>query len=169
MKSLFLLFAAGFLILLGTGCAHEKYGKFTVQAINTAAGVSAGMSQNGELLVLSKDDQRQAIYVSGSRTGQVEIFSCQEAPLFFVKVHFFGKKNTSILRVELPAKTEDLKFYRYREVGNGITLNGKKVWIMDLKEVSPDGRELRVAYEVQDQHGRKTGTYYPETNTLTVR
>lgn len=169
MKNLFLLISAGVLIALFSGCAHEKYGKFTVQAINTVSGVSAGMSKDGELLVLSREDDRQAISVPGNRADQEKLFSCSEAPLIYLSVHLFGRKNTSIVRIELPAKGKQLKFYRYREVGNSLIHNGRKVWIMELKEVSPDGKELRVSFETEGLHGRKTGTYYPETNTISVR
>lgn len=169
MKNLFLLIFTGLVILLFSGCAHEKYGDYTVQAINTVSGVSAGMNKKGDLLVLSRNEERQAVYVPENRIDQEKLFSCSEAPLIYVSAHFFGKKNTSILRIELPEKGKNLKFYRYSEVGNNLHCNGKKIWIMDLKEVSPDGKELRVTFETEDQHGRKTGTYYPATNTLSVR
>lgn len=169
MRFFSFLLTAGMLILLFSGCAHEKYGEFTVQAINTVAGVSAGMSKNGELLVLARNDDRQAVFISENRVGQEKIFSCSDAPLIYVAVHFFGQKNTSVLRISLPAKEIKLKNYRFKEIGGNIMYNGKKVWIMELKEVSADGKALRVVFETEGQHGRKTGTYYPETNTLTVR
>lgn len=169
MKKFLLFLTAGLLLAFGAGCTHEKYGKFSIDAINTASGVAAGMSEDGELLVMSRDDQRQAIFISGSRADQLKIYSCESAPFLYIAVHFFGKKNTSILKVELPPKGTNLKFYSFKEVGNKVKLNGKKVWLVGLKEVSPDGKELRVLYEVEDMHGRKTGTYYPETNILSVR
>ena len=169
MKKILFFLTVGFLLAFGSGCTHEKYGKFTVEAINTASGVAAGMSEDGELVVMSRDDQRQAIFISGSRADQLKIYSCESAPYFYIAVHLFGKKNTSILKVVLPPKGTNLKFYTFKEVGDKVKLNGKKVWIVGLKEVSPDGKELRVLYEVEDLHGRKTGTYYPETNTLSVR
>ena len=169
MKRLLLLMASGILFALFSGCAYEKYGEYTVQAINTVSGVSAGMSKDGDLLVLARDDDRQAVFISGNRADQEKILSCSNAPILYVAVHFFGKKNTSVLRIELPAKGKKLKFYRYREIGDKLFRDGKKVWIMDVKEVSPDGKELRVLFETEGQHGRQIGTYYPETNMLMVR
>lgn len=169
MRTLAVLFVILFSAMFFIGCAHEKYGKFSIQVINTVSGVSGGMSKKGDLFVISRDDERQAIYVSGSRSGPEKIFNCSNAPLIYIAVPFFGKKHTSILRVELPAKNKSLKYYRYREVGNNLMIGGKKVWIINLREVSPDGRELRVDYEVQDQYGRKRGTYYPATNTITAQ
>ena len=169
MKKIFLLFIFVIFTLCGVGCAHEKYGEFSIDVVNTVSGVSAGMSKDGKLLVMSKDDQRQAVFISGSRTEQVQLFNCSKAPKIFAKVQFFGRKGISILCIDLPDRKMDLKFYRHREVGNDLTVNGKKAWILDLREVSPNGRELRIVYEVQGERERKTGTYNLSTNSIMVR
>ncbi|MBQ7404666.1 MAG: hypothetical protein IJW05_14650, partial [Lentisphaeria bacterium] len=87
--------------LLAAGCTHVKYGEFEVEAVNTVAGVSAGMSKDGEHLVLERGEQRQAIYIPGSVTEPIKVYSCQEAPLLFARIFYFGRKGAAVLRVEL--------------------------------------------------------------------
>ncbi len=154
--------------LLAAGCTHVKYGEFEIEAVNTTAGVSAGISKDGELLILEKGDERQAIYLTPNRMGPVKLFNCQEAPLLYAGVTFFGKKGISILRIELPPKNAQLKFYRHREIGTNATFHGKKAWIMELKDVSPTGKKLWVTFEVPGIQGRKTGTFDPSINEITV-
>ena len=154
--------------LLAAGCTHVKYGEFEVEAVNTVAGVSAGMSKDGEHLVLERGEQRQAIYIPGSVTEPIKVYSCQEAPLLFARIFYFGRKGAAILRVELPPKRTDLKFYRYREIGADVTFQGKKAWIMDLKEVYPSGNKLRITFEAVGMQGRKTGIYDPAANEITA-
>ena len=162
--TLFLALISLFLI----GCAHEKYGEYSVQAINTNSGVSAGMSKNGELLVLVRDDNRQAIYIPTNRFGEVQIFNCTEAPVMYVKINLYGKKGCSILKIELPAKGTDLKYYRHKEIAKSITWQSKKAWIVDVKEVSPDGKTLRVTFDVENERKRRTGNYNPVSNIITA-
>ena len=154
--------------LLLIGCAHEKYGEYSVQAINTKTGISAGMSKSGELLVLVRNDDRQAIYIPNNRFGEVEFFNCTEAPVMYVKVNLVGKKGCSILKIELPAKGTDLKYYRHKEVGKRISWKGKKAWIIDLKEASPDGKTLRVTFDIENDRKRRTGNYNPVSNIITA-
>ena len=169
MKRYIAALFAGVTAILLMGCAHEKYGEYTVQAVNTETGISAGMSLNGELLVLVRGDERQAIYVPNNRVGEVQFFNCTEAPVLYVKINLFGKKGCSILKVNLPAKGTDLKFYRHREIGKSLTWQGNKAWIVDVKEVSPDGKSLRVTFDVENELKRRTGTYKPSSDTLTVK
>jgi hypothetical protein len=167
-RNIIALFAC-LIALLPVGCAHEKYGEYSVQAVNTETGISAGMSLNGELLVLVRNDERQAIYIPTNRVGEVQFFNCTEAPVLYVKINLFGKKGCSVLKVNLPAKGTDLKFYRHREIGKSITWKGYKAWIVDVKEVSPDGKTLRVTFDVENELKRRTGTYNPGSNVLTVK
>ena len=167
MRFLFIPMIAA--VLFAAGCTYEKFGEFEVPAINTVAGVSAGMNRAGDLFVLCRDDQRQAVHIPDRRTGELRIFNCADAPLFFVKTHFFGKKTVAILKIELPAKGTDLKFYRYKEIGENVTWGGKKAWIVDLKSVSPDGKQLQIVFEVAGEQGRRTGFYYPATNQIMAR
>lgn len=169
MKRFLVLLAACMIGVFQIGCAHEKYGEYSVQAVNTKTGIASGMTKNGELLVLARDDHRQAIYIPNNRIGNVQLFNCSDAPVMYVKVHLFGRKSCSILQVNLPDRQTDLKYYRHREVGNKVTWQGKKVWIIDLKEVSPDGKTLRVTFDVENEHKRRTGDYSPASNVLTVR
>ena len=169
MKKCITVFAAVMTAVLMMGCAHEKYGDYSVQAVNTKTGISAGMSKNGELLVLVRDDQRQAIYVPNNRIGEVHLFNATEAPVIYAKLNLFGRKNCSVLKIDLPPRGTDLKFYRHKEIGKSIFWRGKKAWIVDLKEVSPDGKTLRVVFDVENDHKRRTGNYSPISNVLTVR
>ena len=167
MKNKITLFFALISLFL-IGCAHEKYGEYSVQAINTNSGVSAGMSKNGELLVLVRDDNRQAIYIPNNRFGEVQVFNCTEAPVMYVKINLYGKKGCSILKIELPAKGTDLKYYRHKEIAKSITWQSKKAWIVDVKEVSPDGKTLRVTFDVENERKRRTGNYNPVSNIITA-
>ncbi|MBE6404637.1 MAG: hypothetical protein E7040_01285 [Lentisphaerae bacterium] len=169
MKKVLVLLSACMIGAFQIGCAHEKYGEYSVQAINSKTGIASGMTKNGELLVLERDEQRQAIYIPNNRVGDVQIFNCSEAPVMYVKINLFGRKHCSILRVELPARKTDLKYYRHREVGNNVTWKGKKAWIIDLKEVSPDGKSIRVVFDVENDHKRRTGDYFPASNVLSDR
>ena len=169
MKRNIVALFAGLIAILLMGCSHEKYGEYTVQSVNTVTGISAGMSENGELLVLVRGDERQAIYVPNNRVGEVQFFNCTEAPVLYVKINLFGKKGCSILQVDLPAKGTELKFYRHREVGKSLTWQNNKAWIVDVKEVSPDGKTLRVTFDVGNELKRRTGTYNPSSNVLTVK
>ena len=86
----------------------------------------------------------------------------------YVKVNLVGKKGCSILKLELPAKGTDLKYYRHKEVGKRISWKGKKAWIMDLKEASPDGKTLRVTFDIENDRKRRTGNYNPVSNIITA-
>lgn len=151
--------------LFAGGCLSDPYGVFEIEAVNTVTGVSAGCKDNA--IILTREDRRQVINVS-TTADEIKLFNSTDAPVIYGKVHFFGEKGISILKISLPEKDLDLNRYLYQEIGTEAEYNGKKVNIIDLKEVSPDGKRLSVTFVVRGIYERISGSFYPETQTITV-
>lgn len=156
---IFAVFAAGFLVL--TGCVTDPYRNFEAELRNIPAGVVAGMVDN--CIVMKRGEERQVISISHSADG-IRLMNCADAPLIYVKMNFLGSKGVNILKIELPPKEEKLNRYFYRQIDVSAAKIGEKtVQIVNLKEVSPDGKSLEVEYIIPGIYDRKTGVLDVET------
>lgn len=158
--SLFSLIA----MILAAGCVSDPYEDFEISAVNSETGVSAGTKDS--CIILRRGDRRQVISVSAS-ADEIRLINCPDASVLYVKVHFMSKKYCSILKIDLPPKDQDLNGYHFRELGDKAAFQGKKAGILDVKEVSRNGNELRVQFEIDGTGKRSMGTFHPDSQEIT--
>ena len=151
--------------LLAAGCAVDPYEDFEVDAVNSETKVSAGTKDS--CIILRRGDKRQVISVSSS-ADEIRLMNCPDAPVIYAKVHFTGSKYCSILKIDLPPKDHQLCEYRFREFGNDARFQGKNAGILDVKEVSRDGKSVRVLFEIKGTGEQNTGNLNPESREITA-
>lgn len=153
------------LFLIVAGCVRDPYSDFEVEVLNLPSGVAAGVVDS--CVVMKRDDQRQVISISHLADG-IRLMNCKDAPYIYVKMNFLGNSGPSILKIELPQKTERLNRYFYRKVDTTkAVFNGKSVDIIDLVGVSSDGRTLEILYRVSGMFERRKG--FLDVETMQIR